>query len=539
MIWMILIAIACLIGYARWQARQSGEMEESFARQYPELAAGDHDAPEVRAILRAAGYYREQAEYRRAARVTRRRVASPKPRREKAQSPPVAIPALPALAPMPVSVPAPAPVAVSMPYVPPVPACAGNRFAVMTATGIPADGEYILIEAEDIIASHRLDLSRNTRHNAAYQGRRMDSQARAAKVKAIEASLNPLRYLVDIPIPTEGPTLVDAHNMTLGGNARCIAIQRRYAAGTNEAFRLAVIDRAPMFGLSPDDAARLSHPVIVRRVLTVFASEAAKEQFARDTDVPETQNRSAAELARADAEKIDADMMKLFCPDDDGDLNAVSNARFIQSLMARIGSSEWQGMTDAAGLLSQDGQRRFQAAVMYKAYGDSSLIEKAFVDTAGESGRNLIAGLLAVAPILLQACPERGRFIGQVARQFLDLKNAGARVLDYCDNLFFDETGNLQAVAPDAAGLLRLFDGARSKRAMIASLRGYLRENAGEGSGMEVTISMFSDRETVQFGAQARPLAEVGKQSDSGNLFGEGPAPAKEEEAEEEAEKIA
>lgn len=477
-----LLILAALVWAGVARERVAKRTDSLFAEMYPELAEGDYaHAPEVREVLRRAAYNPPRPV---------RKKAAPKPAPSRRLAKQTALPVIPPAI-VAVAVPAPPPPLHVM--APPVACMAvGNAFYVVTETGIRAEGEYAAIEADDIITSHRIDLSRDPRHNAAYQGRDMGTSAREAKIRQIEAALDPLRYLVRIPVATDGPTLVDADNMALGGNARCIAIKRRYHAGTASAFRQACIDRAPEFGLDPEEVAALARPVIVRRVLSAFASEADKQRFARDTDVSATQNRNAAELARADAEKIDADMLRAFRPDDDGNLDGSDNARFIQAFMARLGASEWQALTNDRGHLSQEGQRRLQAAVAFKAYGDAELIERAFLEAGADTGKTLVASLLAVAPAVLQAAPAAGAFIGQTARRFLDIRKAGRNLEDDIANLSFADDGTLQATSPDAARLLRVFHASRSKKAMTAALRDYLGEHSEGENMLESSGDLFA-----------------------------------------------
>lgn len=127
---------------------------------------------------------------------------------------------------------------------------------------------YALVEADDLLASHNHDtFARNRSYPSNVQEREYGEPLEKRKVTLGGQGLDPRLVLSDTPSAVDGPPIVTGgdQSIVLGGNGRSMMLRRAYDEGApGEAYRKALIDRAPRFGLSPEEAGQMKQPVIVR-----------------------------------------------------------------------------------------------------------------------------------------------------------------------------------------------------------------------------------------------------------------------------------
>lgn len=224
---------------------------------------------------------------------------------------------------------------------------------------------YAVVEASALQASHD-DVGRvNADYPPLLQPRDRSRGVSQAQVADIAARLDP-RLLGRSPKASDGAPIVSDSGLAVSGNGRILAIRRAYAEGGEAAARY----RAFVNEAHPE-AADMEQPVLVR-VLDRDMSEDDLIDFARAANTRDTAGFSATEQALTDATMIDGDMLDLFRP---GGLDLPANRDFVRRfLKSAVSPTEYNSMVTADGFPSAAGYQRIQAAMLAKAYGQSSMV---------------------------------------------------------------------------------------------------------------------------------------------------------------------
>jgi hypothetical protein len=178
-------------------------------------------------------------------------------------------------------------------------------------------------------------------------------------------------------------------------------------------------------------------PILVR----VRTSKVDRDSFTRECNEQSVAAMSDFEQAREDASNLDASMLQLFTPAEDGSIATVSNLAFIKAFVARVIAPTERGrFMDREGGLSQAGVRRIQNALLAKAYGDSTVIEK-LAEATDNNIRRVAAAILkksAAFAIMKEniTTGARHRFdisedIAVAVRKLSFLRESGRTVRDY------------------------------------------------------------------------------------------------------------
>lgn len=271
----------------------------------------------------------------------------------------------------------------------------GAPASFSTETGARLEGQYALIEADDMVTSHDRFLRRNAAYPQDLQPRERERAASEMQISSISQRLDPARLGASADAATGAP-IIGADGLVESGNARSIALSRVYAVDGEKAeeYRGWLRANAEQFGLSPDQVAGMSKPVLVR----VRRTPVNRAEFARQANASTVAAMSPTEQARADAARLDT--MDDLRPDDDG--NFATSRSFISRFVGRLPATERGAMVDADGQLSSTGYARVRNAVLAKAYGESPVLAK-MVESLQDDQRNVSRALLIAAPRVAQA----------------------------------------------------------------------------------------------------------------------------------------
>lgn len=150
----------------------------------------------------------------------------------------------------------------------------GAPALIATAGGTPAQVQYALMEADDLVTDRDL----YGHENAAYAIARdpsavPDRYARETAVSEITTSLDPARLGV-ADIDEAGSPVVDVDGQVVAGNARAQALRRIYVSSDGNGpqaygskafdYRSWLQQEAPVVGIDPAQVAAMSKPVLVR-----------------------------------------------------------------------------------------------------------------------------------------------------------------------------------------------------------------------------------------------------------------------------------
>lgn len=235
-------------------------------------------------------------------------------------------------------------------------------FDVVTPTGNRVGVELEVVEASDLIASHKDDGSINPDFPGPLQPRDRTRAASQAQINDIAANLAP-ELLGASNSAAEGAPIIGPDNVIESGNARTLAIRRAYERGTAEEYRQFLTDHGV-------DVSKFRQPVLVRRRLTELDDQ-GRIDFAREANERTTAAYSESEQGRTDAGTLAEDVLALYRG---GDITSSENREFVRRFLAELPSTEHGQFVTGEGTLSQSGKRRIENAMFSRAYGDPELL---------------------------------------------------------------------------------------------------------------------------------------------------------------------
>lgn len=267
---------------------------------------------------------------------------------------------------------------------------AGTRATLHTPKGKPVEVQYRLMESGDLVASHEFDGTINRHYPQELQPR--DRSKSTYQVQVRQIANNPEgRRLGASPETDRGAPIV-RDGIVESGNGRTIGLQQAYRQGSADAYREWLMEHAEDFGISPDEVAAMSQPVLVRERLTEM-SEAERRDFVVDSNTDAKMANSASEDANVDAGKLDDKLMGMLNIPEGGDLLAMSNEPFLNAFARAIGENTLNQYKDDRGRWNDAYRRRVSAAIFAYGYDNASLLKAATGDS-DQVGKNLIGALM-------------------------------------------------------------------------------------------------------------------------------------------------
>lgn len=271
----------------------------------------------------------------------------------------------------------------------------GAPTSFSTEAGVKLDGEYALVDADDLVTSHDENLRQNPLFPPELQPRDRSRQASELQVSSIVQRLDPARLGVSADAATGAP-IVGADGLVESGNARTIALKRVYQAQGQKAedYKAWLRQSAAQFGITPEAVDGMRKPVLVR----VRATPVNRAEFARQANQSTIQRMSPSEQASADARRLTS--LEGLQPDDNGDFS--TSYDFIRQFMATLPITEQSDMIESDGRLSTTGYRRMQNAILAKAYGDSPTLRR-MTESLDNNLVNVSKALVRAAPSIAAA----------------------------------------------------------------------------------------------------------------------------------------
>lgn len=366
-----------------------------------------------------------------------------------------------------------------------------RKTSILTPDGKKVSAQWDVVEADSIKASLKEGVSQPR-----------DRTRAASNAQVLQIAGNPdFERLSDTSKTMDyGAPTLSADGLIVGGNGRFEGVSRAYDGTTATAYRAAVEQAAPRFGLDADAIKGMKKPVLVRRI----TDNADTRQLA-------IQSNQAAGLQMSDMEQaaLDAERMKSLDQievSDTGDIPLTSrNMQAIQQTLGGYATNELAGMMTADGGLSQSGMRRLRNAILFSAYGKSDTLAR-LIESPDADMKNVGTALVRAA--------------GKLAKVRTGIAEGGIPAE-------FDIAGDL-TVAIETLSSLR----AEGKR-----LDEFLAQGDMFGGGLSQ-----SERAIIQFLADnlrsAKAITEglagyaervLSTQNSSGGLFGDAPLPTKTE----------
>lgn len=271
----------------------------------------------------------------------------------------------------------------------------GAPASFSTEAGVKLEGDYALMDADDLVTSHDENLRQNPVFPAELQPRDRTRSASELQVSGIVQRLDPARLGMSADAATGAP-IIGADGLVESGNARTIALKRVYQANGQKAadYRAWLRESAQQFGITSESVDSMRKPVLVR----IRNTPVNRAEFARQANQSTIQRMSPSEQAAADAKRLtNLDGLE---PDDSGDFSASRD--FIRQFMATLPITEQADMIESDGRLSTAGYRRIQNAILAKAYGESPTLRR-MTESLDNNLANISKALTRAAPAIAAA----------------------------------------------------------------------------------------------------------------------------------------
>lgn len=407
----------------------------------------------------------------------------------------------------------------------------GKQAVATTPAGRDIDVEYQVVEADSLVTSNLEDGRSNPDFPAELQPRDRSRAASQDQISRIAGAVNP-RLLAESATTSDGAPIISADGIVESGNGRSLGLRKAYRQGGAEGYRQFLTD-------SGFDIEGMKQPVLVRVRRTELSPE-DRLAYIKESNQRTTLEMSATEQAASDAAK----MVGVVADYQGGEITSAENRSFVRKFMQNVaGEAERGGLMDSSGVLSQNGRRRIEAALLSAAYGDDGIVAEVFesgdtdikaiggalLDAAGKWAQmrnaqrdGMIADGMDVTPFLLEAVNLIRRARGE-GKALIELVST--------DDIF---SGSL----PDAtrAWLSIFYRGdtlsrARGRDKVAADIMNYadeaLKTQPGDGLFGDVVTS-----EQIMGAVNERVKNQEGGSAQQGGLFTAGNADTTESRAE-------
>jgi len=321
------------------------------------------------------------------------------------------------------------------------------------------------------------------------QPRDRSRAAANAQVQGI-ANMPDYRRLADSPVMDVGAPTLSQDGAIVGGNGRFEGVSRAYDQGTAAEYRAHLEADAAAKGIDPATFSGMNKPVLVRRITQPFDTRA----LAVASNSGGSLQYSALEQAKIDGERMNS--LGDIEVNDTGDVvMSGGNMANVRRALTGYNAAEMGSMTDKDGLLSQEGIRRIKNALLYKAYGNSSVLSR-LVESADPDLKSVMGALVrsagSVASVRADMKDGNKPADADIAEDLLSgvellskIKAQGSSVEQYMaqDAMFGKE------YTKEAAAITRyLSDNIRSQKRMAEYIKSYYDGIANED---HLTGSMF------------------------------------------------
>lgn len=310
-------------------------------------------------------------------------------------------------------------------------------------------GSWAAMEADDLQPSHQVEKvsgqwvsSKRPGYPEGVQEREYDPRLPGGKqnwrkVEGIAKELDPAQLVTDIPVATEGAPIVTPDGVVLGGNGRTLGMLLR---GTAKKMGLAsvkerLLARAAEYGLDPEAIKGMKKPVLVR-VVDMDPSKAETRAFAREINVPTTQEEGPVRAAASMNHLIDEGMFKALGGDFDATISHAATGpqgkAFRESLEKAIPETQRGRYFDEKGGLTAAGKDLVEKMMVTKVL-DASTVERmtpeqqrAFAGSAVQLARIAIEhGDISPRPQIDEAVRYYNEYLKDSGKDFDEFFGAG------------------------------------------------------------------------------------------------------------------
>lgn len=229
-----------------------------------------------------------------------------------------------------------------------------------------------VVEADSLITSNDANGAVNPNFPQHLQPRDRSRPTSIAQVHDIASKLNP-KLLGENPSTASGAPIVSGNGVVESGNGRTMAIRKAYETGKGEAYKQWLSEQGY-------DVSGMKNPVLVRERTTAMTDQELQE-YTRESNESTTLTMSPTEQAMVDAKAV-VDILEQYRG---GDINSAANRDFVNRFVTELVPTSERGKMLSAGTgLTQDGQRRINAALVAAAYNDTFIVDQVFESTESD-----------------------------------------------------------------------------------------------------------------------------------------------------------
>lgn len=197
----------------------------------------------------------------------------------------------------------------------------------------------------------------------------------------------PQYHITDNPDGINGAPVIDPEGNALGGNSRLMTLSRVYRYNPEGAvqYRNMLIEKAPQFGLDPNQVAGMKRPVFVREITERFP-QAKMDDLVADLNKAGTADLKPSELALADSRRVSPQTMEFISNGlermgEEGTLPKLLSTEAgpqIINLLARDGVITDQNLpsfVDDRNVLTDKGKERIEMMLAGRMFDDPGHLE--------------------------------------------------------------------------------------------------------------------------------------------------------------------
>lgn len=229
-----------------------------------------------------------------------------------------------------------------------------------------------VVEADSLITSNDANGAVNPNFPKHLQPRDRSRPTSIAQVHDIANKLNP-KLLGENPSTASGAPIVSGDGVVESGNGRTLAIRKAYETGKGEAYKQWLSEQGY-------DVSGMKNPVLVRERTSSMTDQELRD-YTRESNESSTLTMSPTEQAMVDAKTV-VDLLDQYRG---GDINSAANRDFVNRFVTELVPTSERGKMLSAGTgLTQDGQRRINAALVAAAYNDTFIVDQVFESTESD-----------------------------------------------------------------------------------------------------------------------------------------------------------
>jgi len=394
-----------------------------------------------------------------------------------------------------------------------IPGAVLGHMSRIKVEGIYHPAQFILVDA----AQHQATMNKGEN-----QFRSRQDKVSQAQIEGI-ANAPDVNMLLDSPLMDWGAPTMDRHGNIVGGNGRVEGLSRAYDRGNGHEYSEPLKQLLPRFGIDPAAADGMKKPVLMR----AFVNEMDIKRTAMASNEGGGLRMTDYGQAGVDAERL-PDIRGLVLKDN-GSINSASNRVAINEWARKFPLIEANTLVNGRGELSTGGERRFQNAILHRAFGDSPTLEM-LIETRDPEIKNVALALTRSGPHIAaaKAMIEAGDLhplditsdLTAAVEKMAELRRSGTTVRDYLNQSEMFAANQLSQEARKI--LLFLTENNRSVKAMSEMVNSFFDQV--QATGKPNAPNAFDTAPPSKAEILDRAIAATGRRVKSGELVETAPA---------------